>query len=72
MTAINIQDASGHSVSIEHEGADLSYLSTFVLMLWKQTKTRNRRKGAGPAMGFSGERRGAADIAKPLQMEEPA
>lgn len=43
-----------HTVTVTHDGADLTYVIEKAQKLWADTRPPDR--GAGPAVGFSAER----------------
>lgn len=52
MTQVSIA-GSNHTVTVDHEGADLVYVVEKAQKLWDETKPAEH--GPGPAIGFSSE-----------------
>lgn len=54
MTRVNINGAN-HQVEVQHDGGDLAYVIEKAQKLFDETKPQDR--AAGPAFGFSMERK---------------
>lgn len=63
MSQIHIS-GNEHTVTVTHDGSDLTYVIEKAQKLWDDTKPPER--GVGPAVGFSAERRWSPHESGPI------
>lgn len=59
MSRIEIR-SNDHTVIVDHDGRDLAYLTATAMSVWEKTAPPERP--AGPAVGFTSERRHTPDV----------